>query len=537
MDTTLSFTLAEALILGFIYYLSWTEIIHFPVEMFATMQDPVFIGFIIGLMYGDVATGLMMGGSIGILYIATVAVGANAPSDKGLASVVAIALALKFNLPVATAIALAVPFGILGTFLDNFRRMFASYWHSRAAKHVEEGKYSLLKFDAVILPQLFFLVIRMIPVSALLYFAGSAAGSLLENMPVWLTNAFTVIGGMLPAVGIMLCVNFIGSTATIPFFVLGFYLCKLLGMPSLGCCLVGLAVALLYVNLAFKDDEEDEDEAVDNSAKGNVFTKGEIRRFSGRFMAFHRITQSMDYFYGTGTCFSMYPYLKKIYGNDSEGLKAACLRHLDPFITADDFGPWLLGASLAMEEDIAANGDPNGEKDKAIRGLKTSLMGPFAGIGDTIEPMTIWPIIKSIFYSFAIAGNPIALLGSVILSGEYTLMAYILGPIGYSAGKNQILRIVNSVKFKKFLTGASVLGVFMMGSMAAGQVSLSTPLTWTTDIMEMPIQGKIDGMLPGLLPFALCAVYYFLLKKGVKPVMLLVYTFIFGLIGSLIGIF
>ena len=99
-----------------------------------------------------------------------------------------------------------------------------------------------------------------------------------------------------------------------------------------------------------------------------------------------------------------------------------------------------------MEEE-RANGAPI--TDEAINGVKTGLMGPFAGIGDTLWQGTLTPILLAFGISLGSQGN---LLGPVI----YTLLmfgimfpvAYICWMKGYSLGKEGIERFSAETSFR-----------------------------------------------------------------------------------------
>ena len=54
--------------------------------------------------------------------------GGNVPSDPALASAIAIPIALGVGMNAEAAVALAVPFGVLGVFMDQLRRTINATW-------------------------------------------------------------------------------------------------------------------------------------------------------------------------------------------------------------------------------------------------------------------------------------------------------------------------------------------------------------------------------------------------------------------------
>ena len=101
-------------------------------------------------------------------------------------------------------------------------------------------------------------------------------------------------------------------------------------------------------------------------------------------------------------CASMTPVLKKLYKDKAE-LSEALKRHLNFYNTEGIAGSIVNGITIAMEEQKANN--EQGSTDAAITGIKTGLMGPIAGIGDSIIWAAVMPIIIALFLPFAINGK------------------------------------------------------------------------------------------------------------------------------------
>ena len=98
----------------------------------------------------------------------------------------------------------------------------------------------------------------------------------------------------------------------------------------------------------------------------------------------------------------MAPIIEKLYGDDPEEYKAALERHMEFYNTEPHFGGVINGMVIAMEEQRANGAEIS---DEAINGIKTGLMGPFAGIGDTLWQGTLTPILLSIGISLSAGGS------------------------------------------------------------------------------------------------------------------------------------
>lgn len=109
-------------------------------------------------------------------------------------------------------------------------------------------------------------------------------------------------------------------------------------------------------------------------------------------------------------CYAMIPILKRLYGDDKEQMAQALQRHLESMSCTPHIVTLLMGITGAMEEENERNEsfDP-----ASISAVKTSLMGPMAGIGDSFFWGTLLTIAIGVAVSFSKQGSiigPIAFL-------------------------------------------------------------------------------------------------------------------------------
>jgi D-glucosaminate-specific PTS system IIC component len=219
-------------------------------------KEPVVLGVIIGLVYGDVAKGLMYGATIQLMYMGGIEAGGNIPSDQGLASCIAIPAAIATNLDPAAAVALAVPFGVLGVLINNVRRTINAFYNAKADKFVEAGEYDKLNVFSFLLPWLTNGVLYFTPVFVATLFGASVVQAFINVVPTWLMNGLNNAGNMLPALGFALTLVVMGKQKYLPFFVLGFFLYSILGFSMLTGAVIALCLALI-VSLFKQTDEEE----------------------------------------------------------------------------------------------------------------------------------------------------------------------------------------------------------------------------------------------------------------------------------------
>jgi mannose/fructose/N-acetylgalactosamine-specific phosphotransferase system component IID len=230
----------------------------------------------------------------------------------------------------------------------------------------------------------------------------------------------------------------------------------------------------------------------------------------------------------------MIPILKKLY-KTKETLSQALKRHLVFFNTQGTWGCIIHGITIAMEEQKANGKDI---PDDAITGMKTGLMGPFAGIGDTIDWATLRPIIISLFLPFAMQGSALGVFGPLILFTAITMAeGYLFWHMGYRLGRESVMTILEGGWVQQLITGAGVLGMFMMGALSAQFVKVSTPLKFTVGGKMYALQDIFNSIFPGVLPLLVVfGVYIYLIKKGAKYKQIIFSMLAISFIAALIGI-
>lgn len=243
----------KALLVGFIYWIAMGRAAYYFSFAF---RKPVVLGVFIGLVFGDVKTGLLYGATIQLMYMGGIEAGGNIPSDQALAACIAIPAAILNHLDPAASVAIAVPFGVLGVLINNVRRTINSFYNTKADKFIENGEYDKLSTFSFLLPWLTNGVLYITPVFIATLFGPSVVQAFIKVIPKWFMNGLANGGGMLPALGFALTLVVMGKKQYIPFFVLGFFISAISGMTMLTGAVIAVCIALI-VSL-FKQNEEGE---------------------------------------------------------------------------------------------------------------------------------------------------------------------------------------------------------------------------------------------------------------------------------------
>ena len=236
-----------------------------------------------------------------------------------------------------------------------------------------------------------------------------------------------------------------------------------------------------------------------------------------------------------GYSFAMSPILKKLYGDDKEKLKEALQRHLEFFNTTPAVSTMIMGINIAMEENRVLNKE---EDVSPMRNIKASLMGPFAGIGDSIIWGTIRIIATSIGTSLALEGN---ILGPILFLIVFNVPHYIIRWWclfkGYELGTNVLQKVEKSGLMPKLSYGLSILGLMVVGAMTASLVKLKTGINMGSVENPILLQGVFDSIMPALLPLGATGFIYWLLSKNFSINWILFGIALIGILGNYLGIF
>lgn len=270
-----------------------------------------------------------------------------------------------------------------------------------------------------------------------------------------------------------------------------------------------------------------------------------------------------------GWCYSIIPAIKKLY-KDPQDRADALKRHLEFYNTHPYVSAPVMGVTLALEEERANGTEIN---NQAIQGVKVGMMGPLAGVGDPVFWFTLRPILGALGASLALGGS---IVGPLLFFFAWNIirMAFIwyTQEFGYQVGTS-IAQDLSGGLLGKITQGASILGMFIIGSLVQRWVSISfTPVvsrvaqsegayidwsqikggaegiksalsqyaslgaTGLDKIKVTTLQQNLDQLIPGLAALLLTLLCCWLLKKKVSPIVIIVALFIVGILARLAGI-
>jgi len=256
-----------------------------------------------------------------------------------------------------------------------------------------------------------------------------------------------------------------------------------------------------------------------------------------RAMWRHLITLQWSWNYermqALGYAYSMLPVINKIYKTREERI-AAMKRHLVFYNTNPQVGsPPIFGATVALEAQREA---------EVVDSLKVGLMGPLAGIGDTIQAILYRPFVAVIAASLALSGNA---GGALLMFLSGILWSALMIPLfwfGYRRGLGLAKEVAEGGMVARVTDIATVVGMVVIGGFIPSIIGkVITPLTYKgtqtlngqTHTVVDAVQTTLDTILPYMIPVALVALAYVLLRRfKLSPVWVLI---ILAVIGFVLG--
>jgi fructoselysine and glucoselysine-specific PTS system IID component len=358
--------------------------------------------------------------------------------------------------------------------------------------------------------------------------------SFLDTIPAWVNTGLQIAGNILPALGFALLMNVMFNKKVAPYFFLGFILSSYLKLPMIAIGALGVIIALIVTSMRHKETEsEDEASSEESPSQTPSFTKSEIRSIFFRSLTLEA-NFNFETCQNTGFAFSMIPVIRKIY-KTKESIALALKRHLQFFNTSPYGSTLILGISAAMEEQNSRAEDFNAE---SINGVKLGLMGPLAGIFDSLFWGTLKVIAAGIGTSLALKGNIAGpLLFILIFNIPHLWLRYQLTFIGYNQGNKFLQKIASNNVMDKLTSSAAIVGLMVVGAMPALLMNIKTPIAIGTSGSEISLQGILDQIVPGVIPLALTFLVYLFLKKNIKTTYLLIGLLLLGFVGSVLHVF
>lgn len=256
----------------------------------------------------------------------------------------------------------------------------------------------------------------------------------------------------------------------------------------------------------------------------------------------------LNWFYGHLTCFSqehmqtfgymtaMLPIIQELYYTNEEQTEKT-LTYSTFFNTEPQVGSIVVGITAGMEE-ARANGEP--VDDETINGIRAGLMGPLAGIGDSLVVGTLLPILLGIALGLSGGGSPLGAVFYILAwnIGMFLIMRFMYFK-GYELG-GKAVEILVGEKANAIRDSIIMLGTMVIGGVTASWINITTSfqMLGSDGSVIVDLQKTLNDVYPSILSAVFVLICWYLLsKKRLSPVVVMLILVAVAFVGVLLGFF
>ena len=213
---------------------------------------PLIACTLVGAILGDMTTGIIIGGTLEMIALGWMNIGAAMAPDAALASVISTILVIAGHQSIGAGIAIAMPLAAAGQVLTIICRTITVFFQHKADGFAQEG--NLRGIDICHLGALLLQALRVAVPSLLvaMYIGTDAVQSLLNAIPPVITGGLQVAGGFIVVVGYAMVINMMNAGYLMPFFFLGFVTAAFTEFNLVAFGVIGLVCAIVYIQLSPK---------------------------------------------------------------------------------------------------------------------------------------------------------------------------------------------------------------------------------------------------------------------------------------------
>ena len=525
-------SLVQALLIAIVMGLLLTENLGYG---HIQISRPVFAGPLIGLLMGDLSTGLIVGGTVELMFMGVFPVGGSVPPNAQFAGMMSTVLAIASGSKPEVGIALAYPIGVFAQFVLLLDYNLNLVFIHGADRKIKEGNIDAVNSHLYMCILGIFLTWTF---SAFLgtYFGATWVESLYNALPEFIRRGLSIAGGIMPAMGMAMLLKMMDFKKLWCFFLIGYVLSAYLGLSILAIALLSVAVVVAIYILGKKNDEtevEDDIEETSQTPQNSILTKKDLNRINRRS---YLLSACLNYerYQGLGYCYTILPALKKLYKGDD--LKEAVARNTEFYNSHLWVNNLVVGVSIALEEQRALGQPISGQ---VISATKAGLMGPLAGLGDSFFKGVVVTITGAFAASLAIDGNPIAPFVFIIPNLIICVLTKYYGTMyGYKFGTKVIMKLKKSNVIQKLIDSSTIVGLMVAAGLVTNYVKMSLTTVLNFGGKEIILDDLVNSLFPKLLPYAMVFLYYYIIKKFPKKglYITLILTFAIGILGAFFNI-
>lgn len=214
----------------------------------AQTHRPLVVCTLVGIILGDMKTGIILGGTLEMMALGWMNIGLAMAPDTAIASVISTILIITTHQGIGQGIAIAVALAAAGQVLAIFIRTIAVFFMHKADAYAAKG--SMRGIEAMHVTALSLQALRVaIPTLAVLMLDVNTVQAMLKSVPEVVTHGLQIGGGIVVVVGYAMVINMMNVKHLMPFFFAGFLIAAFTNFNLVGLGGIGMVAAVLFLYL------------------------------------------------------------------------------------------------------------------------------------------------------------------------------------------------------------------------------------------------------------------------------------------------
>ena len=213
----------------------------------AKLREPVMTGFLVGVILGDITNGLIIGGSLELMWMAANNIGPTANLDVGTGGTIGAAVALATGSSSEIAVTFAIPVALLMQMVNMLKMTLMSGLMLKADSYIDDNRLDKTVAIHYLCGVITFLIYWSFTF-VFLYVGGDLIDTIVNGIPAWLQQGLSGVAKVLPAMGYAMLLNVLWDVRLTPYFAIGFVLAAYMNVSMIGVCIISVAIAaVVYI--------------------------------------------------------------------------------------------------------------------------------------------------------------------------------------------------------------------------------------------------------------------------------------------------
>jgi PTS system N-acetylgalactosamine-specific IIC component len=243
-------SLLQAVALGLLAFVAGLDLFNGLTHF----HRPVVLGPLVGLILGDLHTGILVGGTLELVWMGLAPLAGAQPPNVIIGTIVGATFAITTGVKPDVAVGVAVPFAVAVQMGITFLFSVMSGVMSRCDRMAAAGDYKGIErvnYLALLALGTFYFLCAFLPI----YFGAEHAKTAIDLLPKRLIEGLGIAGGIMPAIGFAVLLKIMMKNAYIPYFIIGFVAAAWLKLPVLAIAAAALAMAMIDFTRKGNDDQ------------------------------------------------------------------------------------------------------------------------------------------------------------------------------------------------------------------------------------------------------------------------------------------